>query len=244
MRPSSAHPILKAFAASAALLTSNAWTTPFRYNEAVSGDLPDPRIDCCTPDWDAQTTLTADIGFNQISGSFEFSSSVDGNPMNEISDIDPFNVIVPDGLTIHGARFFYEITDVENVSHLIYMFELAGYDFDGDFTEGGVDRVTLVSDHGFPTPVDASPIALFVSPTAQDQFPPDLLPFAPGTWRFYDQSSEIASMEGDVHFTMNYRLVLDVRRIPEPSSLVLFGVGLITLGLTRHRPRSSKSPGE
>jgi hypothetical protein len=44
MRPSSAHPILKAFAASAALLTSNAWTTPFRYNEAVSGDLPDPRI--------------------------------------------------------------------------------------------------------------------------------------------------------------------------------------------------------
>ena len=217
---------LKVLVASTLFVAPAAWGVPFNYDEAVDGDLADPRIGCCIANLPRQTTLTLGIGANQVRGSFEFTLFDD---YSYIHDNDPFRVVVPEGLEIERVRFFWEITGAYNVADFVYRFELFN---SAGGTATAIDSIVLLNTRGILPPAEEVFADLFqVETYVEDNIPANFLPLGAGVWGFYPGHSGSANATTETYssFTMNYRVVIDGRNVPEPGPLGLFAFGMAVL---------------
>ncbi len=200
-----------AFAAYVAALTpASAWAVPISFDEAISGDLPDFN----------PAEFSLGVGENSFAGTA--SVFVDRRVGFNI-DADNFLFNLASGQSLVDVRI--EVTDIANSS------------------ASGVHTVdsSFALDTPFGVQVALAPAINLLTaaiPTTAS-IPGSVLPLGPGQFLARIGHGFGAFGPGPVDVSFDYRITLSVEAtsIPEPSAVLLFGLGLAGLGLAMRRRR-------
>ena len=193
------------------LLLASPWISsaqPLDYDEAVDGEFGVVVGEGWT------VTLTVDAGTNLVSGVIGFYGGDDG------ADIDPFNLIVPEGHRIDSIHFEYATTILKNPGSASYNLYLDGT----DAPSAPFERVSVTE-----------------IPSDSRELYTDFVPLGPGQYALgRPGSSRSSDMIFEVAYT--WTLLASELDVPEPTTAwMLVPLGL-ALGATRARASRSQRP--
>lgn len=200
----------------------------FSYDEGVSGDLDD-RGD--------PLVFEFTLGENSISGTRSFTDSVG-------SDHDLFGFTIPLETEIQSVRFTYQIlAEAGYLEYLDINSEIATVADDGNWIRGNSAISTIYS---LDDPVSPSPSTLHLANVGNaSNFPyAPTLPLAGGPFVWISDLTAVHYDEVSISwsYTYTFTVVPVGSTIPEPTSGVLVGLGLVALAVRRARPRSRRRP--
>ena len=201
-----------AFAAYVAALTSaSAWAVPINYDEAISGDLPDFN----------PAEFSLGIGENSFAGTASYF--VDRR-VGFVTDFDNFFFNLAPGQRLVDARI--EVTEIANSSAP----SVSRFDI---FLALNIPPLGL--ELARSPMIDLTTAAV---PTTAS-IPGSALPLGPRRLLATIGVNSFAGSPGPVDFSFDYRITLSVAAIsiPEPSAVLLFGLGLAGLGFAMRRRR-------
>lgn len=179
----------------------------FTYSESVSGDLSDLPT----------TAFGFDVGANTVSGTTHFAVDTSGGPHFD-GDFDNFAFTIPTATTLSSISLAF-ITTTSNVSKADIELELCPGISDGLSGFLGTQTADLL---------DASPLDIDFG---------GAIPIGPGVYTLRMHALGIAPISTSLpeSWSADYTWTLNV--IPEPGSVALIGLSLISLGITRRRFR-------
>ena len=203
---------IAAAACVAAFTPASAWAVPISFDEAVSGDLPDSN----------PAEFSLGVGENTFAGTASF---VADRRVGFVTDFDNFFFNLAPGQRLVDARI--EVTEIANSS------------------APGVSRFDIFLGLNIPPlglELTRSPridLTTAAVPTTAS-IPGSTLPLGPRRLLSTIGVNFSSGTPGPVNFSFDYRISLSVAAtsIPEPSAVLLFGLGLAGLGFAMRRRRS------
>ena len=196
----------------AALTPASAWGVPISFDEAVSGDLPDLN----------PAEFSLGFGENSFAGTASYFAD---RRVGFDTDVDNFFFNLAPGQRLVDARI--EVTEIVNSS------------------APGVDDFNILLALNIPPQgpeLARSPLIDLTTaavPTAAS-IPGSALPLGPTRLLATIGLLHSTFPPGTIDFSFDYRITLSVAAtsIPEPSAVLLFGLGLAGLGFAMRRRRS------